>query len=122
MCQAARSEILNYLQGMNITTAAAQPMACNPAAISATDRPAYIDLLQRLRTAVREREELATGYRFRIAGNAISLADTAQWIAWERLCCPFLTFEIRVTGDDEDYRLTLSGPAGTKQILEQAFR
>jgi hypothetical protein len=112
---------LNYLQEMDVTSPASQPIACNPTAISATDRRAYTDLLQRLRAAVREREELAGGYTFLLNGHVISLADTARWITWERLCCPFLTFEIRVAGDDEDYWLTLSGPAGTRQIIEQAL-
>jgi len=99
----------------------AQPIACNPAAISAAERPAYRVLFQRLRAAVRDRRELADGRTFRLDGTAISLVDTAQWVQWERLCCPFLMFELESRGNEEDHWLTLRGPAVTKQVIDHEF-
>ena len=114
---------LKYLQTMKraAPSDSAHPIACNPAAIGAAKRPAYRDLFQRLRAAVRERRELADGHSFRLDGMAISLIDTARWVEWERLCCPFLMFELQLTGDERDHWLTLRGPAGTNQLIDEEF-
>jgi hypothetical protein len=44
----------------------------------------------------------------------------AGWIAMERLCCPFLIFQLNVEAN-RDSRLTLRGPAGAKAILREEF-
>jgi hypothetical protein len=40
----------------------------------------------------------------------------------ERLCCPFLNLEIAAAGGEAHWELRMSGPPGTKQILEVAFQ
>src|SRR5258708_7773408 len=70
------------------------PFACNLKAIPAAERPHYNDLTKRLRAAVRKRSELPDGYSFQLNDKSMSLADAAAWIALERLCCPFLTFQL----------------------------
>src|SRR5262245_19072696 len=92
-------------------------LACNMKAISAAERPRYNALVKRLRTAVRERRELADGYQLRLDGKAISLPETAEWISMERLCCPFLTLQIEVSGAQGNWILRLTGPAGVKAFL-----
>jgi hypothetical protein len=46
----------------------------------------------------RLRPELPTGYAFKLDGKAISLAEVAEWISMERLCCPFLTLQLSASG------------------------
>ena len=95
------------------------PLACCPTAISPAARPRYNELIRRLAGAVRNRTELSDGYAFDL-DTSISLPEVAEWIAMERLCCPFLAFrlDLHPGGATE---LTLRGPEGAKAILEKAI-
>jgi hypothetical protein len=104
---------------MDRTVISAQPVACNPAALP--DRARYQTLSNRLRAAISGAAELPDGYTYSLNGNLISLAEMGEWISLECQCCPFLTFELTVSGIDTLYWLNLTGPEGTKAILEQAF-
>jgi len=96
-------------------------LACNLNAIAPAARPRYHDLSQRLREAVRDQRELADGYLFLLDGGTISLTESAEWIGFERLCCPFLTFRLEIISGREDWSLALTGPPGVKAILEAEF-
>lgn len=94
------------------------PLACNLEAISAKDRSRHADLMTRLRAAVMSHSELSDGYAYALDTTKASLPEIAEWITMERLCCPFLAFQLDVKGSGES-RLTLRGPDGVKQILQQ---
>lgn len=79
------------------------------------------DLMKRVRAAVRNRSDERGGYIFNLDGNAITLPEVAEWISMERLCCPFLTFQLSTSGNHADWLLKLSGPAGVKALLEAEF-
>jgi hypothetical protein len=51
----------------------------------------------------------------------MSLQDVAEWISMERLCCPFLTFQLETSGSEADYSLRVSGPTGVKDLLRAEF-
>ena len=97
----------------------ADALACNLKAISAAQRPRYSELVGRLRSAIRNRGELTDGYRYSLRSNEITLPEVAEWITMERLCCPFLTFQLEVAGDNFD--LTMRGREGVKAILREEF-
>lgn len=101
---------------------AAPVFACNPKAISAAERPRYAGLVKRLRAAVRDRTEISDGYAFKLDSKSITLPEAAEWIAMERLCCPFLTLQLSASGNQAHWVLTLTGPAGVKALLEAEFR
>ena len=96
-------------------------LACNPKAITAATRPRYEELSKRLREAVRGRREITSGYALSLDGKAISLTEAAEWMTLERLCCPFLTVRLETVAGQGDWSLTLTGPPGTKVVLEAAF-
>jgi hypothetical protein len=95
--------------------------ACNLTAIGAPDRLRYNDLVKRLQSAIHSRKELADGYEFSLNGSATSLAEVGEWIAMERLCCPFLTLQLSASGSQTDWSLVLSGPEGVKPLLQAEF-
>jgi hypothetical protein len=95
--------------------------ACNLKAIGAAERPRYNDLMSRLRTAIRNRTELPDGFEFRLNGNTLSLSDIAEWMRMERLCCPFLTLQLSVSGHQTDWWLKLTGSEGVKPLLRAEF-
>ena len=96
-------------------------LACNLKAIAATERPRYNDLMKRLRAAVRYRNGLKDGYIYRLEGKAVTLPEVAEWMKMERLCCPFLTLQLSASGNQADWILTLTGPAGVKALLDAEF-
>jgi len=94
-------------------------LVCNIQAISAVQRPRYDDLVSRLRAAMRDRRELLDGYTYSLDSVKITLQEVSEWIAMERLCCPFLIFQLEES--DGALRLMMRGPEGTKAILQQEF-
>jgi hypothetical protein len=96
-------------------------IACDLSAIDPADRSRHRELAQLLRVAIRARREHADGFTFTLDSRAIALEQIAQWIDKERLCCPFLQFDLCVSGAQTGWSLTLSGPEGTKAILQAEF-
>jgi hypothetical protein len=105
---------------VGMCAAADAPLACNIKAISAAERPRYNDLVKRLRIAVTDRSELPDGYAYALDTTKIGLPEVGEWITMERLCCPFLTFQLDVKSNG-DSRLTMRGPVGAKAILREEF-
>ena len=95
-------------------------MACNLKAISSAERPRYNELVKRLRASVSERVELTDGFKYELNSKVIALPEVAEWIAMERLCCPFLTFQLDVPSKGDPH-LTLRGPSGAKAIIHEEF-
>ena len=98
---------------------ASPDLACKIHAIGAVDRPRYNDLVTRLRSATRDRKELPDGYEYLLESTKITLAEVSEWITMERLCCPFLTFQLEGVGRDS--HLTMRGPDGAKAVLGEEF-
>ena len=92
-------------------------LACLPEAIAAAERPAHKALTQELfRHRLYQALELADGYAFRFP--AAALADVERFVANERKCCPFLAFEVRVAGAEKAVWLKMTGPEGTREVLQ----
>jgi hypothetical protein len=92
-------------------------LACVPAAIAPEERAAHFALVRQLfASLVQERAELPNGYAYRFASDAWQLV--ARFIANERKCCPFLTFELMVSADAGPVWLRMTGPEGTREVLE----
>lgn len=93
------------------------PVACVPAAIPEAERSSHFALARRLFTVLaKERKDLPSGYAFRF--EVSELATVSQFIANERKCCPFMTFEVDVAPADGPLWLRMSGPEGTRAVLD----
>ena len=68
---------------------------------------------------MRDRTELPDGYCYSLDFARITLPEISEWIAMERLCCPFLIFQLEGAG--EASRLTMRGPDGVKPLLQEEF-
>jgi hypothetical protein len=64
------------------------------------------------------REELPEGYAFRFPGDPEIMRHLAEFVLYERQCCPFFTFEVIFEADQGPATLRLLGPEGTKEFLE----
>ena len=102
------------------------PLACNMAVFTPGQRDAHVHNTTRLVQTVRSVQELENGYRFTFPNETRLISEIAEFIANERLCCPFLNFTLNVVAASEYISLSLSGPSGTQELLrdelEGAFR
>lgn len=90
---------------------------CDMTVFSAEERERHIAAIGQMLAAVREAQEIADGYAFRFEPDAEVLLKLAQFIAGERLCCPFLNFDLRVEAEGGPVWLRLIGPEGVKEFL-----
>jgi len=97
------------------------PFACNLEAFTAAERLRYQELRRMLSSAVIGKRELPDGLALQIATDRIALAHLAEWISFERKCCPFFDFGIEVARESGPVWLTLTGRRGVKDFLSQVF-
>jgi hypothetical protein len=99
------------------TPNAGAPLACIPSAIPVSERVTHFALARELFTrAARERVDLPTGFVFRFDADA--LESVARFVTNERKCCPFLDFEIALAAGGGALWLRMTGPEGTREILQ----
>ena len=91
------------------------PIACTLTTAELGRRKAT--LLAQFRAVVVETDELQEGYGFRIPGDTDSIVLAGNVIAAERVCCPFLAFELVAGSGKGPVILRVTGPAGTKKVL-----
>jgi len=92
-------------------------IACNPGAINPTEREAHGELSQSIFSpeVILETKELPNGYAFRLPLETPMLYKAAEFVANERLCCPFFTFSLVI---GEQFWLELTGTPEVKQLIK----
>ncbi len=91
-------------------------LACDLTAIDADQREAHQVLGRRLvHELAQETQELPEGYAFRFAAELYP--QVVQFVANERLCCPFFRFAIEVTPGRGPIWLRITGPDEAKRML-----
>ena len=93
------------------------PLACRMDALDPADRARHAALLAELAGAKPEVEEIAEGFAFRFPWRPYLFLRVAEWIGLERECCPFLAIRLEVEHASRSLRVSVTGPAGTKDIL-----
>ena len=92
------------------------PLACNLAAIPAERRAEHGATAEYLfGTRVVEMQELHDGYAFHFASD--DYVGVAQFVADERLCCPFFNFVVEVMPNQGPVWLRITGQVGAKLVL-----
>jgi hypothetical protein len=94
---------------------------CNLKALSPEERQRHHALTLKLAGATAETKELADGYAFMLAGEAVSIAELSEWVTAERKCCPFFDFEIAAERDGGPLWLKLHGRDGVKAFIHSEF-
>ena len=94
------------------------PLACIVSAMNDQQRRRWQTLSEQLRSSVQEVRELPYGYGFRFAAEAGMILSVAEFISLERLCCPFLKFELEVAGSNRPLWLRMTGREGVKEFLK----
>ena len=97
------------------------PFVCNMNALSGVQRERYKQVLQNLNGNRLAVKELSDGYAFRFKAESQLIQDTAEFIVYERLCCPFFDFELAVEQDSDRLWLRLRGQEGIKEFIRYEF-
>lgn len=97
------------------------PIACDLSAIDSAERERHTLTAQELFAAVVEVKELADGYAFRLPVDHLMLRSAADWIANERLCCPFFNFSLDIEAESKALWLSLTGSEDVKMFIRAEF-
>jgi len=93
------------------------PFACNMSAIPPAERSLHRAAIEEVFGAVEEIRELPDGYAFRLPGSSDWLWKVADFIAKERLCCPFFGFGLELEPEGGALWLRLTGREGVKPFI-----
>jgi|SRR5687767_1228829 hypothetical protein len=93
------------------------PFACDMTAIPPQQRGAHLATIERLFRSVESVREVANGYSFQLPNESDVLLTAAQFIALERLCCPFFDFGLEIEREGGSVWLSLTGREGVKPFI-----
>jgi hypothetical protein len=97
------------------------PFVCNMNALSVTQRERYKEIVHNLNQSRQAVKELNDGYAFRFKAESQIILDAAEFIVYERLCCPFFDFELAVDQQTNWLWLRLRGQEGIKEFIRYEF-
>jgi hypothetical protein len=93
-------------------------VACDWAALTTEHQERQQSLHRQLRADVKEVRELDDGYAFRHSSDRAVLLALAEFVANERLCCPFFEFRLTVERVGGPVWLRITGEGEAKRVLE----
>ena len=100
-------------------TTAESPLACNRLALTPEQRKRHFDELgPALREKITGVRELADGYELEFSPDRATFDLIAEWLAGERVCCPFFDIELRSQREGGPLRLALTGREGVKEFIQ----
>jgi hypothetical protein len=111
-------------QGGGVITVRKQesPFACSlEKTLTKEQRERKKQIAWKMATARMETQELANGYVFRFRPEGVSFAEIAEWVATERVCCPFFDLAIEAERENGPVSLRITGREGVKQFIRGAF-
>src|SRR5437763_3465020 len=101
----------------SMTAANESPFACDLGAFAPAQLRRKEELGSRLWASVQETRELPDGYAFRLPADGASLQTAGEWVALERMCCPFFSFGVEAEREGGPVWLRLTGREGVKQFI-----
>lgn len=93
-------------------------LACDLTAFTPAQREHHIAQAPLLFATVQEARELPDGYSFRLPESHDILAQIADFMAHERLCCPFFKFGLTVESYGGAIWAHLTGEEGVKELIQ----
>ena len=100
-------------------------IACDPDAVPAEVREQSIAAGRRVDASVQDMRELPMGYTWAytvtLAPDSVLVRTLANYLASERLCCPFLHFTVDIEANGGPFRLQLTRGPGVKDDIRSVF-
>jgi hypothetical protein len=102
---------------------AESPFACSlEQSLTKEQRAHKKQIALKMESARIETKEIADGYVFRFRPDAVSFAEIADWVATERVCCPFFDLAIEAERENGPLSLRISGREGVKNFIRGEFQ
>ena len=102
----------------DMTTSPVSPFMCDMYAIEPANRDRHIATTLEVFQAAQAVRELPNGYAFRLPNETTLLMKATEFIANERLCCPFLSFTVEIEPEGGPLWLHLTGRDGVKPFIQ----
>lgn len=94
------------------------PFACSlEKTLTREQRAHKKQVMQKMEAARIDTREIADGYVFRFRPEAVSFTEIADWVATERICCPFFDLAIESERENGPLSLRITGRDGVKQFI-----
>lgn len=87
--------------------------------LSPAQRQAHLANSRGLFSNVQAISELTDGYEFQLADDPDAIVKVAEFVALEKLCCPFLNFAIEVEAEGGPVTVRLTGREGVKAFVRE---
>src|SRR5262245_13398501 len=100
----------------------ATPFFCDRSALTAEQRARQRELGKVLRAAVARSREVKDGYEFELPGNVETYRALTEFVPFERACCPFFEFNIRLEREGGPLYWRLTGREGVKDFIREEFK
>ena len=94
------------------------PIACDLTAIPVEVRETHMSEVKSLFAKVQEVREVPDGQAFRFGNDPGIVLELANFVEYERLCCPFFAFGIEVEAGGGPLWLRLTGGEGVKEFWQ----
>ena len=98
------------------------PFACDMTTLDAEGRQRHAVVTRQLNDGVQEVRELPDGYALRFTPSQESILLVSEFIAREKLCCPFFNFELLVEKEGGPVWLQLRGREGVKAFIRAELK
>jgi hypothetical protein len=107
----------------HVTETRETPFACSlEKSLTREQREHKKQIALKMERARIETKELADGYVFRFRPEGISFAEVADWVATERVCCPFFDLSVEAERENGPVSLRIMGREGVKAFIRAEFR
>ena len=100
------------------TTHPVSPFVCDMNAIAAAQREQHIAAARQVFRAVQTIQELPNGYAFCLPNDTTLLMKAVEFVANERLCCPFFGLAVEIEPEGGPLWLRLTGRDGVKPFIK----
>jgi len=97
------------------------PIACDLAALSPEGRRREQVLLAEFRGRFGAARDTATGFEVEVGDDSAVLGRILEFIGLERLCCPFLDFDLTFAAARGPVTLHVHGGDGVKVFVRSVF-
>ena len=97
------------------------PLACNMGVFTPPQRDVHLQVIDQLFQKVESVQQNENGYEFTLPNQTDLIIRIGEFIANERLCCPFLEFALKVTPNNKPISLLLTGPEGIHEFMRAEF-
>ncbi len=87
-------------------------------ALTSEQRVRRDTLFQQLAQRIERVEELEDGYTFHARTDDSLWMTAAEFVDYERRCCPFFSFVLQMSSAADSIQLYLTGAEGTKEFIE----